>query len=322
MKFANGPPLSRAAGTSGSCGARWSPSTANARRALPLICPITGPRISTPTSTSPLRSALMTGGVPLKGTTWASMPAVVLNNSAARFWVVPTCGVPMLSLPGLARAHASNSASVLNRPPSATTSTRSKVASMDTGAKSASVSNGSDLNSAALTAVPLDTSSSVWPSGSARATSSPATTPPAPGLLSTTTGWPRAAAIFWPTVRAVRSAAPPGALGTTIRSGLAGKACARAGQGMTAAASGDEYGSAIRHRHPLHLTRDAEQAIQQLGMVAQFGGRAGMHHGAAIEHHGAVRDRQDRLRMLLDDDRREPLLARDARDGAQQLLAR
>ena len=38
---------------------------------------------------------------------------------------------------------------------------RSKVASIDTGAKSFSVSNGSDLNSAALTAVPLDTSSSV-----------------------------------------------------------------------------------------------------------------------------------------------------------------
>ena len=35
---------------------------------------------------------------------------------------------------------------------------------METGAKSFCVSNGSDLNSAALTAVPLDTSSSVWPS--------------------------------------------------------------------------------------------------------------------------------------------------------------
>jgi hypothetical protein len=31
-----------------------------------------------------------------------------------------------------------------------------------------------------------------------------------------TTDWPKASASFWPTVRAVMSAAPPAALGTTI----------------------------------------------------------------------------------------------------------
>ena len=174
------------------------------------------------TSISPPRSAVMTGGVPLKGTTCASMPAVTLNSSAARFCVVPICGVPMLSWPGWARAYISRSASVRKRPPSFTTTARSNVASSETGAKSLSVSNGSDWNSAALTAVPLLTSSSVWPSGSARATCSPATTPPALGLFSMTTLCPSGPAIFWPTVRAVMSAAPPAALGTTMRSGRDG----------------------------------------------------------------------------------------------------
>ena len=50
------------------------------------------------------RIAVITGGVPLNGTTCPEMPALALNSSAARFCVVPTWGVPMLSLPGLALA--------------------------------------------------------------------------------------------------------------------------------------------------------------------------------------------------------------------------
>jgi hypothetical protein len=84
--------------------------------------------------------------------------------------------------------------------------------------------------------VPLEISSSVWPSGAAPATACPATTPPAPGLFSTTTGWPSVRAMCSPTARAVMSAAPPGALGTTMRTGLAGKPCAHAGARGAAAA--------------------------------------------------------------------------------------
>ena len=80
--------------------------------------------------------------------------------------------------------------------PSFTTMARSNVASIETGAKSGSVSNGNALNSAALTAVPLEISSIVWPSGSARATVSPATMPPAPGLFSMMTLWPSGPEIF------------------------------------------------------------------------------------------------------------------------------
>ena len=47
--------------------------------------------------------------------------------------------------------------------------------------------------------------------------------PPALGLFSVTTGWPSDSANFCATVRAVMSAAPPAALGTTILRALLGK---------------------------------------------------------------------------------------------------
>ena len=43
------------------------------------------------------------------------------------------------------------------------------------------------------------------PSGSARATKSPAMAPSAPGRFSTSTGWPRLADRLWPTVPRMRS---------------------------------------------------------------------------------------------------------------------
>ena len=82
---------------------------------------------------------------------------------------------------------------------------------------------GSDLNKPALTAVPFDINSKVCPSGAALATSSPATMPPAPGRLSTMTGWPKRSDSFCATARTVRSATPPAPKGTTMRRGLLGK---------------------------------------------------------------------------------------------------
>src|SRR5687768_16675404 len=52
--------------------------------------------------------------------------------------------------------------------------------------------------------------------------------PPAPPRFSTSTGWPRRSDIFWPTSRATVSAKPPAANATTVRTGLAGYACASA----------------------------------------------------------------------------------------------
>src|SRR6218665_123578 len=104
LKCSSRPPLSRTVGTCGSCAARRAPSTARACRAPAPMCGIRAPRMSTSTCTWPPRTAAMSAGVPLKGTICASMPAVTLNSSAARCCVLPICGVPMSSCPGLARA--------------------------------------------------------------------------------------------------------------------------------------------------------------------------------------------------------------------------
>ena len=46
--------------------------------------------------------------------------------------------------------------------------------------------------------------------------------PPAPGRLSTTTGWPHASCSFCAMPRPMMSSGPPGGNGTTKRIGLAG----------------------------------------------------------------------------------------------------
>src|SRR5258706_6858385 len=69
-------------------------------------------------------------------------------------------------------------------------------------------------------------STSVWPSGSDFATASVPRLPLAPGRASTSTGWPRPAASFSFSVRAIRSTMPPAGNGTMMRSGLEGNVCA------------------------------------------------------------------------------------------------
>ena len=62
----------------------------------------------------------------------------------------------------------------------------------------------------------------LWPSGTARATTSAAMTPDAPGRFSTTTGWPSDSVSFCATMRARMSFAPPGGKPTSMRSGFDG----------------------------------------------------------------------------------------------------
>ncbi|MNV71486.1 hypothetical protein D3C71_1645080 [compost metagenome] len=58
--------------------------------------------------------------------------------------------------------------------------------------------------------------------------------PPAPGLLSTTSCWPRSAATRWVTTRATRSVAPLAGKGTITRTGRSGQlACACAADAST-----------------------------------------------------------------------------------------
>src|SRR5262249_33905491 len=68
-------------------------------------------------------------------------------------------------------------------------------------------------------------SSSVCPSGGARATNSAATAPAAPGRLSTMNCWPNVPPSRVATKRATSSELPPLANGTTILTGRCGQDC-------------------------------------------------------------------------------------------------
>jgi hypothetical protein len=94
----------------------------------------------------------------------------------------------------------------------------------------------------------------VWPSGGALATSCMAVTPAPPGLFSTYTLWPSCLVSSAATERATISLVPPGANGTTKRTGLAGQAlCARtARQGQRGGGSTGQQLAAIDLCHGGH----------------------------------------------------------------------
>ena len=122
------------------------------------------------------------------------------------------------------------------------------------------VAAGDLLSSGAVTSGPWMVNSSVWPSGSALATRPVPRLPPAPGLLSTTTGWPSAAASGSATRRAMRSGELPGGNGTTSLIGRDGQACAsdRQRQRGGGRGGGAENQSALHRRNvPLVNVRAA-----------------------------------------------------------------
>jgi hypothetical protein len=72
-----------------------------------------------------------------------------------------------------------------------------------------------------------DTMAKVWPSAGARSISMMPIAPPAPPLLSTTTGWPSSRPRPSLMARAITSVEPPAANGTISLTGRLGKAWAR-----------------------------------------------------------------------------------------------
>ena len=62
------------------------------------------------------------------------------------------------------------------------------------------------------------------------------------------------------------------------------------------------------------------QASSGVGSASSASLRAAVSDAAAVEHDGVVGHAEHHVRMLLDDDRRQPFLARDAADRAQQFL--
>ncbi|KAF5290255.1 hypothetical protein FQR65_LT20672 [Abscondita terminalis] len=146
--------------------------------------------------------------------------------------------------------------------------------------------------------------SRVEPSGAARATNSEPTRLPAPGLFSTTTGWPRA----WPSsterARATRSVLPPAGKGTITRTGRSGKAACAQACSMIRPRPARDVPRAVFMASPVsavlaqHVPGDVElvdlagafvQAEQaHIAEVALDGAEVGHVAGAAEHLHGAV----------------------------------
>src|SRR3954465_3984001 len=82
---------------------------------------------------------------------------------------------------------------------------------------------------------PIEPTRIVWPSGSDLATNSAAIAPFAPGLFSTTAGWPSTSWNFAPIARPTMSEEPPATNGMTMCTGLVGQACACAPNASAAA---------------------------------------------------------------------------------------
>ena len=64
------------------------------------------------------------------------MPVAILNNSTARFWVLPGATVPKLKCSGSARTAAMTSATLLSGEPARVAISMSKNAMVEIGAKS------------------------------------------------------------------------------------------------------------------------------------------------------------------------------------------
>src|SRR5262249_34574018 len=126
--------------------------------------------------------------------------------------------------------------------------------------------------------------------------------PPAPGLFSTTTGFPSLLCIDSARMRPMMSAPPPGPNETTMRIGCCGQSCAAAGP--TAAAS-----AAISAKNilmsilpsrlstaPAHFLD--HRAVVELGFA---GAHAGLKHvGMHLEHRQFLSDRGGLIEHQLD----------------------
>ena len=102
------------------------------------------------------------------------------------------------------------------------------------------------------------------PSPALLATKSAPMLPPAPGLLSTVTGWPRAAHLSAST-RASVSGAPPGGNVTTILIGLVGHTAACA---WAAAVSASPTSNTLEQ---MNMCRSESRRRERMGMAVSLG---------------------------------------------------
>jgi hypothetical protein len=104
------------------------------------------------------------------------------------------------------------------------------------GVMSAIASNGIFLNTLGLITWLFDTMPSVSPSGAALTMAAVPVMPPAPGMFSITTGWPKALPSATEAARTMLSTPEPALIGRMKRIGLS-EPCASAGSGAASAAA-------------------------------------------------------------------------------------
>src|SRR3954467_4467636 len=88
--------------------------------------------------------------------------------------------------------------------------------------------------------------------------------PPAPARLSTTTAWPKSSASRAPTKRATRSTDPPGANGTSMRTGRVGYVCENAVLATASPTANRKLRELITRKLCL-VERDAETRTRRQG---------------------------------------------------------
>src|SRR3989442_1342047 len=153
------------------------------------------------------------------------MPASCLNCSPASR--EEGSELPKRSFPGFALACDTNSRRSFAGTEGVTTMTHGERAIRVIGVTSATGSNGMLACRLALMTWAATTTTRLWPSGADFRTTSVPVMPFAPARFSTKTFWPQASASFCASCRLMMSVPPPGAYGTTIRTGFAGN-CALA----------------------------------------------------------------------------------------------
>src|SRR6266550_2693011 len=155
-------------------------------------------------------------------------PAIFLNASPARCWVLPAPEDAKLKLPGLAFICATSSRTSRALTEGPTISTLGTTITSATGVRSLSASKLSLSKCGAIACPVLVATSSVCPSGGDLAVTSAAMVFEAPGRLSTTNGCLSVSVSFSPSMRATMSVPPPAVAPTISRTGLFGYACAAA----------------------------------------------------------------------------------------------
>ena len=163
----------------------------------------------------PARKSTVAGPLPLYGTWVSFAPVFWMNSSPARWVTLPAPDEQKSRPSGFFFVASTNSATFLTPKPLVVTIINGPRPIMAIGVKSFFTSYDALVSVAAWVTKVEVTKSSVWPSGSARATVLAAMAPPPPPRLSTTTGWPSFSDRYLASSRAMLSVPPPAENGTT-----------------------------------------------------------------------------------------------------------